>query len=41
MCLYVYINTHMHVYISGKKIYTYILNMFIYNINYMNINIDM
>ncbi len=30
----------MHVYIS-KIGYVYVLNIFIYNINYMKINIDM
>ncbi len=30
----------MHVYISEKICYIYILNIFIYNINYMNINIE-
>ncbi len=40
---YVYINkyTYMHVYISEKYFIFYILNAFIYNINDMNINIDM
>ncbi len=38
LCIYKY--THMHVYISEKK-FVYILNIFIYNINYMNITIDM
>ncbi len=37
---YVYIHTHACIYL--RKIgYVYILNIFIYNINYMNINIDM
>ncbi len=30
----------MHVYISEKYV-VYLLNIFIYNINYININIDM
>ncbi len=38
LCIYKY--TTMHVYIS-EKLYFYILNIFIYNFNYMNINIDM
>ncbi len=38
LCIYKY--TQMHVYIS-EEFYVYILNIFIYNINYMNINIDM
>ncbi len=37
---YVYINTPTCMYIFKKKI-VYILNIFIYNINYMNINIYM
>ncbi len=46
MCIvyiyYVYINTLTCMHIFKKKIsYVYILNIFIYNINYMNINIDM
>ncbi len=36
---YVYINTHTCMYIFKKICYVYILNIFIYNINYMNINI--
>ncbi len=36
---YRYINTHTCMYISEKNFF-YILNIFIYNINYMNINID-
>ncbi len=39
LCIYKYI--HMHVYISEKYVILYILNIFIYNTNYMNINIDM
>ncbi len=42
-CVYllcIYKDTHMQVYISEKN-YVYILNICIYNINYMNINIDM
>ncbi len=35
---YVYINTHACIY-WRKMCYVYILNIFIYNINYMNINI--
>ncbi len=38
LCIYKY--THMHVYIS-EKCYVYILNIFIYKINYMNINIHL
>ncbi len=41
LCLYK--NTHMHIfgiYLRNKKV-VYILNIFIYNINYMNINTDM
>ncbi len=41
LCIYKY--THMHVYNILQKIFTffYILNIFIYNINYIYINIDM
>ncbi len=44
MCVYcfyllcIYKNIHMHAYIS-EKCYAYILNIFICDINYMNINI--
>ncbi len=42
MCVYtvyyVYINTHTCMYIF-KKMYVYILNIFIYDINDMNVNI--
>ncbi len=37
LCIYKY--THMHAYII-EKFYVYIWNIFIYNINYMNINVD-
>ncbi len=39
LCLYKY--THMHVYIKKKKKSVYTLNIFIYNIHFMNINIYM
>ncbi len=39
--IYVYINTHTYMYIFQKICYVYILNIFIYTINYMDINIDM
>ncbi len=44
MCVYIYIytytHTHTHACIYLRKIcYVYILNIFIYDINYMNINI--
>ncbi len=39
MC-YVYINTHTCMYIFNTNV-VYILNIFLYNINYMNINIYM
>ncbi len=38
--IYIYINTHACIYFR-KICYVYILNIFIYNINYININIDM
>ncbi len=39
---YVYINTNTFMYINFRKIgYVYILNTFIHDIIYMNINIDM
>ncbi len=38
MYIPVYKYTHIHVYIK-KICYLYILNLFIYNINYMNINV--
>ncbi len=38
---YAYLNGHTCMYIFQKKKCFYILNIFIYNINYMNINIDM
>ncbi len=39
---YVYITTHTCMYIFKKYIcYVYILNTFVYNINYLNTNIDM
>ncbi len=38
---YVHINTHKYMCIFQKICYVYKLNIFIYNIKYMNINIDM
>ncbi len=38
--VYIYINTHTCMYIFHKNMLCYILNLYIYNINYMNINID-
>ncbi len=38
-CINIY--RHMNMHIFQKICYVYILNIFIYNINYMNINKDM
>ncbi len=38
--IYVYINAHTCIYIFQKNV-MFILNIFIYNLNYININIDM
>ncbi len=42
LCIFMYILIHTHACIYFRKIcYFYILNIFIYNVNYININIDM
>ncbi len=40
LCIFImhYKYTHMHVYIS-EKMYAYMLNIFIYNIKFYNVNI--
>ncbi len=39
LCIYKYTHMHVYIYISEKYV-VYILNVFIYNIHCMNINID-